>query len=417
MSKLLLVDDDKILGRVVSKTLWKTLGVNLEVVYSMEEAKFLIDNCKDEFYLAILDYNLPDAPDGQIVDYILSKNIPALVLTGSYDNDIRDKMLSKNIVDYIVKRSTKELEYLVSVVNRIINNRYIKALVVDDSSTYRLSMSNILKNQLLNVFSAENGKEAQDVIIDNPDIKIVITDYIMPYVDGLDLLTHIRERYKKDTMAVIIASGVSGVDIVPKFLKAGANDYIMKPFSIEEFICRVNLNLENLSMIETLRGLAHKDSLTGLHNRRHLFEAGSAVYSSAQRNNFGVAVMMMDINEFKKINDHYGHDAGDQVLRNCADRLRKLFNRKSDIVSRVGGDEFCVITSFENEEGLCSFAEEARKNIEEEKVECDGNTIGFTISIGICTRQLNSLEAMIKNADNMMYKAKKTGKNVMCSDD
>ncbi len=414
MEKLLIVDDDKILTRLVSETLAKATGAITETARSFKEARDLIENRENTFFLAILDYSLPDAPDGQIIDYVISRGIPTLVLTAMYDTAIRDEMLQKTIVDYIVKRSAKDLEYLVSVVGRIMKNRQTKALVVDDSSTIRQSMGNLLKNQLLNVYTAEDGLKAKAIIKENPDIKIVITDYLMPNMDGLELLTQIRKDFPKDRMSVIIASGIGGSNVVPHFLKAGANDYLLKPFNPEEFICRVNMNLDYLNMIEIMRDLINKDTLTGLHNRRFLFEAGTTLHAAAIRYALNMAVFVIDIDGFKAINDTYGHNVGDMVIRLYSEALLTYFKRKTDVVTRIGGDEFCVVTSYDSAENLTNFAEHLRNFMEAQTISFKGTSISCSASIGVCGKLFDTLEEMIRHADNMMYKAKQDGKNRVC---
>ncbi len=414
MQRLLIVDDDRTTTRIVLKVLNKRLGVDADSAMSFEEAKRLLDINPTSYTIAICDYNLPDAPNGEVIDYVISKDIPTIVLTASFDADLRDKMLSKRIVDYVVKRSTKDLDYLASVVKRTLKNQNVKVLVVDDSSTQRDIMGGFLKNQLYNVLSAKGGKEALELINQNPDISLVITDYNMPDMDGLDLLTNIRKRYKKEHMAVIVTSGAAGNEVIPMFLKAGANDYIHKPFCAEEFVCRVNMNIETLEMISTLRDFANKDPLTGLYNRRYLYEAGTVIHATALRNKVPLAVFMFDIDKFKAINDTYGHEGGDVVLRAMAILLNGCFKRKTDIVARMGGEEFCVLTSYDSKDALINFADNIRKQIEQTPVNYSGKEIKYTTSLGVCLETKDTLEDMIKEADSLLYLAKTTGRNKVC---
>jgi len=323
-------------------------------------------------------------------------------------------MLSKRIVDYVVKRSTKDLDYLASTIRRVFKNQNIKVLVVDDSSTQRDIMGWILTNQLYNVLYAKGGREALDLISQNPDISLVITDYNMPDRDGLDLLTSIRKKFRKEQMAVLVVSGIAGNELIPNFLKAGANDYIHKPFCTEEFVCRVNMNIETLEMINTLRDFANKDPLTGLYNRRYLYEAGTVIHATALRNKVPLAVFMFDIDKFKAINDTYGHDADDLVIRAMATILSGCFKRKTDIVARFGGEEFCVLTSYDSKDSLLNFADNIRKQIEQNPLSYSGKEIKYTTSVGVCSETKDTVEDMIKEADALLYLAKTTGRNRVC---
>jgi diguanylate cyclase (GGDEF)-like protein len=351
-----------------------------------------------------------------MVDYTIAKGIATIVLTSSFDNDTREQVLSKKIIDYIVKRDITDLDYLETVVRRVLHNRTVKGLVVDDSLVYRESMAQLLRSQLLTVFTASNGVEAINVINQHPDIKIVITDYTMPKMDGLQLVSQLRSHYKKDSMAIIIASGLGGASVIPRFLKAGANDYLLKPYSTEEFICRINANLENLHMIQTLKDLAQTDPLTGLYNRRYLFEAGVSLLASAVRSKFRVYTALFDIDHFKKINDTYGHDAGDLVIRAVSYKLKEFFRRKTDIVARFGGEEFCVISPLENEKNIYTFLECVKASIQKMVLPYGRHKISVTVSIGATTIQTGNFEQMLKRADEMLYRAKKSGRNQVCID-
>ncbi|MFQ3573168.1 MAG: diguanylate cyclase [Thermodesulfovibrionales bacterium] len=414
MNKILIVDDDKTICRIILKILNKKLGVDADLSHSFADTQKLIQNNNSQYCLAISDYNLPDAPEGEVVDLIISKKIPVIVLTASFDSDIRDKMLTKEIVDYVIKKSTKDLEYLSATVKRVLKNREIKVLVVDDSSVQRETIAKMLHQQLYNVLTAKSGREAISIIEKNQDVKIMITDYHMPDIDGYELVTTIRNTYKKDDMAIIVASGYAGSESIPKFLKAGANDYIQKPFSIEEFICRVNMNIETLEMIQTLKDFANKDPLTGVYNRRYLFETGKVLHATTRRNKGKTVIFMFDIDKFKSINDTYGHDGGDKVLQNFSVLLKSLFKRQTDIISRIGGEEFCVLTSSDNAENLSKFAENVRHIVENSPVTYGNVSIRYTTSIGIVYGQAERLEDLIKFADEMLYEAKNTGRNKVC---
>ena len=414
MSKILLVDDDIIVTKLVTLSLTKKLGIICESAHSFAEGKDMLDRNPQEYELAIVDFNLPDARDGEMIDYSISRGVPTLVLTASYDADTRDRVLAKKIVDYIVKRDIKELDYLESVVRRLLNNRLVKTLVVDDSTVYRESMVQLLESQLLVVFQASNGQEALRVIDQHPDIRLVMTDYTMPKMDGLELLIQLRKHYKKDSMSIIIASGLGGASVIPQFLKAGANDYLLKPFSTEEFVCRINANLENLQMIQTLKDHAQTDPLTGLYNRRYLFEACATLHATARRSNFALYAILLDIDHFKNINDTYGHEAGDHILKLVADTLRGYFRRKTDVVARYGGEEFCMVSSFESPEKVPAFVEELRSVIAEIVMPYGHYELSVTVSIGVAMAKTATFEELIKLADDMLYQAKEQGRDRVC---
>jgi diguanylate cyclase (GGDEF)-like protein len=229
-------------------------------------------------------------------------------------------------------------------------------------------------------------------------------------MDGIQLTKKIRRRYNKDQVAIIGISAQEKKILSAHFIKNGANDFIHKPFLSEEFYCRVTQNIELLERIEKIKELSNKDYMTGLYNRRYFFESGRKLFKKAEKQNYSIVIAMVDIDFFKQINDTYGHDAGDEVIKNVSGILKKRF-RESDIVSRFGGEEFCILAM--NMEPKHSFMlfEELRKMIEISEIRVGDKTIQTTVSIGVCATPLSSLDEMIKQADLMLYKAKKAGRN------
>lgn len=169
----------------------------------------------------------------------------------------------------------------------------------------------------------------------------MVTDYNMGQMDGFELTTKVRLDYSPEQLVIIGVSMESGGELSAKFIKNGANDFLRKPFSNEEFHCRVMQNLELLETIEKLHLAATTDELTGLYNRRHFFDEGNKRLTQCRNNEQHVSVALMDLDHFKQINDSYGHQGGDQVLRQVAELCREHFS--DCICARVGGEEFAII--------------------------------------------------------------------------
>jgi diguanylate cyclase (GGDEF)-like protein len=213
-----------------------------------------------------------------------------------------------------------------------------------------------------------------------------------------------------DQMAVIGMSAVGNPILSAKFLKTGANDFVCKPYHEEEFLWRINQNIEMLENIIKLKEVAIKDHLTGLYNRRYFFNAGGNLYENAKRNNLHITIGMIDIDNFKVINDTYGHAAGDQVLQHLSQKLKSNF-RSSDIVARYGGEEFIVMTANMAVEKYQAHFEKLRDEIENTPIKTKVGEIHATISIGATTSLGDSLEDMIKESDKFLYRAKAAGRN------
>ncbi|WP_136810389.1 diguanylate cyclase [Desulfosediminicola flagellatus] len=407
--RILIVEDAKMFSRIMKNRL-EQQGFSVNVAESMQEAKELTSSEPNRYFLAILDLNLPDAPNGEVVDYVLDLHIPVIVFTGLFSDEIREMILNKKVVDYVVKDDPSSIDYVISLASRILENRHTKILAVDDSKTSIMMISNLLERQKYQVLSAINGVEALEVLKKNDDIKVVLTDYMMPEMDGFELTKAIRREYSRNKLAVIGISAHDDSNLSAKFMKHGASDFISKPFSVEEFNCRVNQNVQYISHINALNEAVIRDYMTGLHNRRYFFDLGQKLFASAIKKNTPLAVAMLDIDHFKKVNDTYGHDAGDTTLIAFCELLKK-YTSDVDIIARMGGEEFAMLITGMSRIKIIALFETLRQEIEDMTINCGGVILSITASIGVCCQQLDSLDAMIANADELLYESKDGGRN------
>jgi len=404
--RILLVEDNKSLSKLVKKKMEDSIDFEVIQSYSYEQTSEILEE-SDDFFVALLDLNLPDAPDGEVVDLVLSYNIPSIVLTGSIDEKIREEMLKKGVIDYVYKGNIEDVNYIFSLIKRLSKNRDIKLMIVDDSQMIRKQMKETLQKHMFKVLVAAHGEEALNYLEDNPDVKLVLTDYNMPVINGLELTKKIRENYTKQQLAIISLTGSNEHLISAKFLKTGANDFINKPFSNEEMICRINNTLEAQEQVELLSNFANYDFLTNLYNRRYFFDH----INDFLNRNTKYAIAMLDIDSFKKINDNYGHDIGDKVLKHLAVILRNN-TKGSDIVARFGGEEFCIALANVDEKNAIGFFVKLKNIISKEKIQVDNIAIKYTVSIGITTKdKKENIQDILKEADEALYEAKNNGRN------
>ncbi len=413
MHHILIVEDSIFFGKLLLKKFSEESPFHPVWVKTKAEALIKIQEAEQPFLAAILDFNLPDAPAGEIIDPVVDHGIPSIIYTGSVSEDIRKLVWTKKVVDYVIKNDLFSIEYIIGVLTRLEKNSGTKILVVEDSKFFRKVVSDLLIIHRYQVLNASNGVEALEVLGENPDIKLVLTDFNMPEMDGFALTQKIREQYKKDQLAIIGISSNENELLAANFIKSGANDFIIKQsFLTEEFYCRITQAIELLEHIHALREASIKDFLTKLYNRRYFFDAGNKMHALAKRQNHSMVCAMMDIDHFKSVNDTYGHDVGDLVLKQVSGILNNRM-RESDIVARLGGEEFCVLgTNMDPKEAFRIF-EDLRQQIENTVVDCmDGeNKISVTISIGITTDNQDSIDSMTKVADGLLYQAKEGGRN------
>jgi len=416
MSTILMLEDSMVFGTLIKEKIETKLNWTVVWKKSHEDIIEYIENSENSCFATVLDLDLGRQKDFDLIDYVISKDISVIVCSSEFSDDAQDKMWSKKIVDYILKAGRCSVNLIVDSLKRLMENSETKILVVDDSSVARESISELLRVQNYIILEAHDGIEALKIMEENPDIKLTLTDYFMPEMDGYELTKAVRQRYPKDVHAVIGISGQGSNRLSAKFLKYGANDFISKPFVVEELYCKINQNLDMIKSMEAVRHAAMFDYLTSIYNRRYLFQAGSILLENARRSNLDVLVAVIDVDNFKKVNDTHGHVAGDKVLLEISSILKSRF-RESDIVARLGGEEFAVFAMNMGKGSICDIFNDLRKMIEKKSIHLDSNEeISVTISIGICSELKDSLDEMINIADKKMYEAKVAGKNKLCTD-
>jgi len=416
MKKFLLVEDSPIVVKIIKHINDADTCFEHDTATSFEEAKKLIKlNGADNYLVAVVDLNLPDAPNGEVVDYTISQNMPTIVLTGNYDEDKRQQMLEKNIVDYIVKESRFSYEYVIKLIHRLHKNQDIKILVTDDSKVSRNYIKSLLKNHLYQVITADDGDTALEIINNNHDIKLLITDYNMPRMNGFDLVKNIRREVGKNELVIIGLSGEGDGKLTAKFIKNGANDFLRKPFSHEEFHCRLMHNIESIEYAQAMKHMAYHDYVTGLPNKRTFFEEGSQELEKAQKNNAHVSLALISVDQIHSIQDRYGLDAPDVALKSLAELLPKAFGRFH--YARISDSDIAVLLIGLTLEQAAKLTEGFREIIEDNIVIDDELSFSFTISAGITSSQSKSLIELLKDADNRLYTARDSGENQTCFKD
>jgi len=406
---VLIVEDSTTFSALLSRRINQTLALKTVVAGTLKEAISILSERSNEFCVAVLDLNLPDASEGEIITPVLSYGIPVIVFTGNCSDALRKKLLDRNVVDYITKESLADIDYLLKLIARLRKNCNTKIMVVDDSSTTRLYITNLLRLRNFQVVEADGGMQALELLQQHPDVKLVITDFNMPEMDGLELTRRIRIHHKRDRLSIIGISALGSGALSAQFLKKGANDFLTKPFVNEEFSYRIEQNLELMEHIEEISFLSQKDYLTGLGNRRYFFDSAPKLLAAAKKEGKNVGVSMLDIDFFKKVNDTYGHDGGDEALRHLSLILRE-FEAPRTLVSRFGGEEFCILIIDENGDSG-ERVENLRKRVEESSVCWLHGSFSITVSIGHTCGPVMALEKMLSKADELLYSAKQSGRN------
>jgi len=408
--KILVVESSRFFAAVLQEEIQAATGLTVETCGTFAEARLALRAHGREYLVAVLNVILPDAADGAVASLCRETGVPTVVFSGTYSEDLRERLTAEGVIDYIVKDTPASIGQLVSVIRRLVRNRHAKALVVDDSVTSRSYIGDLLRQYNFRVLLATNGLEALELLAENPDISLVISDFHMPRMDGVEMVKRMRATHSKERLCIIGLSSGGGTAMSARFLKAGANDFLPKPFLREEFYCRVAQNMELLELITSLREVSTTDYLTGLYNRRHFYDVGETLFASKQRGTIALTAAIIDIDHFKRINDTLGHDAGDAVLKAVARNLRAI-TREAEIIARIGGEEFALLAINLAPEAVRDFFERLRAAISAIEVTIEGTAVPVTASIGVCTGTAGSLDAMMSRADEMLYAAKRSGRN------
>ncbi|WP_159948165.1 response regulator [Rhizobium sp. 18065] len=247
--RIILGEDSNVFTQMISQRLKELMGVDIEICRTFEDMQMANELNDEPVVLAISNINLPGAENGEALEYMIDCNIPTIVFTGTFHDEIREKLLAKDIVDYILKDNVFAVDMLAESVYRFLTNHRHHVLIVDDSATARALLSSRLKRYNFRVSLADSGAKAIEILKSNPDIGLVVTDYNMPDIDGFELTRRIRSVRGSHELRIIGVSSSNNRLLSARFLKVGGNDFMLRPFIDEEFYCRVNQNLDTLVQI------------------------------------------------------------------------------------------------------------------------------------------------------------------------
>ncbi len=295
-------------------------------------------------------------------------------------------------------------------------------LVADDDRVTREYVGGLLRGNGMRVETVQNGKEALDRI-GKGGIDVALLDIMMPVLDGIDACRLIKGLTQDSFLPVILVTAKTDTESRVAGLRIGADDYVCKPFDERELLARVYGMLrikkshEDVQVAKArLEQLAVRDELTGLYNYRYLHTRLGEEFKRAERYRDPLACAMIDIDHFKTFNDRYGHDVGDKVLAEVADRLRNGV-REIDVVARYGGEEFLLVLPSTHFSGALTVADRVWRGVGGVSIEIDGKEHEVTVSVGVAlfpSRDIKTKDQLLKASDKALYQAKDDGRNRIC---
>lgn len=526
MKKILIIDNSTVIRNVIKNLFIDNQIITIFEASSKEEIEKLTKD--NNFFVVVSNLFLNDSSIPQILELLEKENIPTIIFSSTLESELLYKY--SNIIDYVLKDSNgfKYIYKLVSAMTFCCNENI---LLVEDSDTVSHQIKQTLEKLLLKVTIVKDVEKALKILKQEEKFSLIISDYEMPNLDGLELTRKIRNlnHYKNSPIIIITKSNQN--DLKTKFYKYGANDIILKPILQEELISKIINIFLNLKQIEEIKNFNHlidkniiisttnikgkiisvseafceisgytkkellgrnhnilkhpdmldsiykelwetissgkiwkgeiknlkkngdyywvkaiiepnfskdgriigysairyditdkklieilsiTDGLTNIYNRRYFDEIFPKVINNAKRKNELVSFLFMDIDHFKLYNDNYGHQSGDEVLIKFATSLKDNLHRSSDYAFRLGGEEFAIVYQADTKEKAIEFANSIRKNIEDLKIKHEFNSASsyITASMGLICRNANDIDDKIyKQADDLLYEAKKNGRN------
>ncbi len=301
--------------------------------------------------------------------------------------------------------------------NLLNSERDFSILIVDDEKSNIDVLSGILRPHY-KVYIAKSGTEAvKRAKANKPDL--ILLDIIMPEMDGFEVLSIMKEDDATRDIPIIFITGLNSVNDEERGFFLGAVDYITKPFNHSIVKARVKNHLQIVKQMRTIERLGLIDALTEIPNRRSFNSKLKSSWETAVKTNSPISLIAIDVDDFKKYNDKYGHPQGDALLFNIAQVMKKSLFRGTDFIARIGGEEFSVLLPNTDLQGAVEIAKRIHCNVNKTKI-CNSrdNTISScTVSIGVssfCPDEDSEIKVLVERADELLYTAKANGKNRVC---
>ena len=295
----------------------------------------------------------------------------------------------------------------------------MRILIAEDDAVSRRIIEAHLSKWGYQVVTARDGNEAWRILQSVEVPRLAILNWMMPGMDGVELCRKVREEAKEPYTYLILLTTLNGTEDLVTGMNSGADDYLTKPYNANELRVRlragrriIDLQEELIAAREALRAKASHDQLTGLWNHEEILSILVRELARGQRERTPVGAIMADLDHFKKVNDDHGHQAGDAVLRESADRIRSLM-RPYDAAGRYGGEEFLFVLPDCNEENTAVMAERIRSLLGGDPIKTQQGRIPVTISLGAAVSGPGESDAgsLVRAADLALYLAKSRGRN------
>ena len=297
----------------------------------------------------------------------------------------------------------------------------MKILIADDDPVTRRLVQACIAQAGYEPVVAADGLEALSRLEEHDSPRLAVLDWMMPHLDGLKVCEAVRKRESDAYVYIILLTANEKSEQIVRGFEAGADDYLTKPFDVEELKARiragrriVELQDQLVAARDNLHIQATHDALTGLWNRRAILDVLQSELARSKRNGTYPAIIMADLDHFKRINDGYGHPAGDAVLCEAAHRMAQGI-RVYDSIGRYGGEEFLVVAAECGQKEAVRMADRLREAVCDKPVILGPkSSVPITVSLGVATGDPGmDVESLLSRADQALYDAKRAGRNIV----
>lgn len=402
--------DDSEIARVSTKAMLDRFNFDVNIfesIFEFEENETALRNTD----LVLLDVVMPDVDEDFLFEFarrLRRRDIHVILVSATDSLDLRLRAVRADIGGYITKPF--DINVLVGNIRWICNldvERPFQVLLLDDQPMVGLYLDSFAKqNDIILRYYAKSTDFFEELDLGVPDMFIL--DIQMPEISGLEVCKILRQQQRFEYVPIVFLSADDRLDTKLLALEAGADDVIIKHNPPDIIFKQIE---RRIMRGQQIRNLAIKDSLTGLYNHGQMMDAAESALRLATRNQSAISVAMIDIDNFKQVNDQRGHIIGDQVIVGLA-QLLKTSVRESDVVGRYGGEEFLIVFHSDDQNAIKRKVDNIRASFEKIQFKDGNEFFHCTFSCGIASsRHAEKLKEIIKIADQTMYEVKREGKN------
>ncbi len=407
----LIIEDQKSMALLLQSQLALLTDLPIYICHTLAEVTALL-NTDIQISVCLSDLNLPDAAQGEAIDLLLSKHITTIVVTASYNDKTRQALFKRKVADYVLKDGISSIRYAVQTAYTIHQNsqRYIWLLSTGSKSSSKLL--GMLRIHHFQVSLYESCHELQERLkYKAPDLILLDAAENFSSSQFYDFVNHTRSLYSNNQLPMMSCAPSENIAAAIKLMKYGVNDFYNTNFTAEEFYVRVQQNIQQAESFREIERISQTDALTGIFNRGHFFNAGTALFEQLKSSQKYFFTVMADIDHFKLVNDNHGHQKGDDAIVYTAQQIQQAFS--NHLVARFGGEEFCILGQIEDASEIETLCETLRSTIENDSLNATG--VPFTISLGL-TYSGRDLEEAVSKADKALYRAKESGRNLVSTE-